>query len=237
MDIDYSEEQFKLDFSIDDLKVLIDHHLQSKEAAWLDFKDAPVISAKEGRKIRADLPLDIQSFTHSGGGVIILGIDQRDPNKPIKGVKDVDNWCNFISKLSGNLNLPLLFPVVQIDGQKLIFIVVPQPREPIFYEGKIRIRSGTVRRDISSLKEQEDLKKRLSSQPSGYHTISIMRNAIRTYRIIKLRDGEESKSSYLLYRTANLNKENINLSLLVFMFAKLEERTREIWKKRTFLVG
>ena len=38
IDIEYSQEKFQSDFTIEDLELLIKHYLNTTETDWLDFK-------------------------------------------------------------------------------------------------------------------------------------------------------------------------------------------------------
>ncbi|MFW9995794.1 MAG: helix-turn-helix domain-containing protein, partial [Candidatus Odinarchaeota archaeon] len=218
----YSEDQFKHDFTLEGLKLLIDYHLKTKETEWLDFKSVPTTKLKS---FWYDIRRDIQCFANTDGGVIILGVNQdaKDPDKRIEGVIGTDDACNTLSQAKRSFGIDLLFPVMNIEGKNLIFILIPRAEGLIYYEGKVRIRVGTTRADIESDMEQKKWRECLQTKQSGHVIIGKMRESIDSILYWNVRDGTATKHQFQKFIAIKLEETNITLSLVLFIYSRLRK--------------
>lgn len=186
----YSEEKFYDEFTSVDLKLFIHGNLKRKEKDWLDFKSAPLLESREGKKFRKGLKEKIQGIANGGGGVIILGVNQFNLQDPFEGVQNSDSWSNFLSQTMNDLKLPLLFPIFIINQKPIIFLLIPRPKNLIIFQGKIRTRVGSTTPTIEDSNDLESIQKELRNNPSGYHIVSNIKNDILRFRDDGLFDDE-----------------------------------------------
>lgn len=91
----------------------------------------------------------ICAFANSSGGKLYIGIDD---NGKIVGVKDAKKLLQDIpNKIRNKLFITAFVSLIEKEEKDVIVIEIPSSTFPVFYEGKIYIRSGSTTQELTGL--------------------------------------------------------------------------------------
>lgn len=170
----------------------------SREQA-LCFKESHKCELKKSEnKIPNSFWETYSAFANTEGGVIILGIDEKNSTDTIQGVNnhnqmtdDIWNTLSNPNKVSANLLVHNDIQYAEVDGKVLMFIEIreaPDDQKPIYLNGNIRevyIRKGTADKKSSP----EEIRSMLISAVrktqllDNYSLDDLDENSVRDFKI------------------------------------------------------